>query len=348
MKHKQTLSSAVACVVLSLLLLTVLYFSSGIHREAAQPFTRTFRSIVELRKVYDIKYNSYYIAGVTQDSIYLGNLTAPLHAIGMDNESLDTQHIEIKVKNLPKLSLRSTRLSVRDRHFFISDGSNRTIITGHTGTWKMLNTYIVDEYFNDFEPIDSSFFAVRAYGTNRENILGTISARKDNIVQFSDHLLEKQIDGIFCTDGMLHYVPYFDNLVYVYYYRNEYIVFGKALNLVARSNTLDTISFAQIESHKLVSSNTYTMTRPPVLVNRNTCVWDRSLLINSPSLSKNENREAFRTSSVIDVYDLQTRTYSFSFRIADYNGQKLKSFTVSGNTLIALFDHYFIAYTITM
>jgi hypothetical protein len=237
---------------------------------------------------------------------------------------------------------------VRDNHFFLSDGPNRTIITGHTGEWHTQYSHIVDEYFNDFEPIDSSLYAVRAYSIEKENILGTISTRGNRGIRFAKDLLEKQIDGIFCTDGMLHYVPYFDNLVYVYYYRNQYIVFDKALKLITRSNTLDTTSIAQIKSHKLASSGTYAMTSPPVLVNRNTCIWNKYLLVNSPSLSTNESPETFETSSIIDVYDLQNRKYVFSFHVPDFDNQKLKSFGASGNTMIALFDHYLIAYSIAL
>lgn len=335
-------------MAISFIVLTVLYSTSGINRNSAQPFERTFREIVEPVRVYDVKFNSYYIAGGTRDSIYLGNLTAALHVIGIDNRTLDTQHIQIKIKELPKLPLASTQISIRDDHFFISNGPNRTIITGRTGHWIARRPYLVDEYFNDFEPLEPSLYAVRAYNTRRENILGIINTQAENVIRFNDHLLEKQIDGIFCTDGMLHYVPYLDRLVYVYYYRNQYIVFDRDLNLVARSTTLDTISVAQIQSHKLASSNTYTMTRPPVLVNRNTCVWGKFLFINSPTLSRTEDEEIFRMSSVIDVYDLQTSRYKFSFHIPDFNGHKLKSFGAWGNTLVALFDHYVVTFRITV
>jgi len=337
-----------ACGGLSVLLLAILYTRSGISQTGAQPFKRFFREIAEPSKVYDIKYNSYYIAGTTRDSIYLGNLTAPLHIIGIDNQSLDTQHIEIRTKTLPTLSLHSTRISVRDGFFYISDGANRTIIVGRTGEWRPQHTYIINEHFNDFEPIDSTFYAIGAYSLQRENILGTIRTGKNSIIEFEDQLLEKQIDGIFSTDGMLHYIPDLGHLIYVYYYRNQYILFDTALDLVTRCKTLDTTSFAQIRTHKLASSDTYTLKAPPVLVNKNTCVWRKFLLIDSPALAENENKNTFRLSSVIDVYNLQTQTYAFSFHISEFNRSKFKSFGASGNTLIALFDHYFIAYNITM
>ncbi len=45
----------------------------------------------------DIKYNSYYVAGLVDSCIYLGNVVAPLHVLKVNIITLDTQYVRLQI-----------------------------------------------------------------------------------------------------------------------------------------------------------------------------------------------------------------------------------------------------------
>jgi hypothetical protein len=161
---------------------------------------------------------------------------------------------------------------------------------------------------------------------------------------FKRGLLEKQIDGIFCVEGTLHYSQELKQLIYLYSYRNQYMTMDTDLNLIQRYHTIDTFSHAQIKVAKVESQNYSTLTGIPALINGISCVSGKYLFIRSNLLSKNEDEEKFKAGAVIDVYDLTTGTYSNSFYLADFKAQKLSGFYVFNNQLAAIFGRHLILY----
>ena len=61
-------------------------------------------------------------------------------------------------------------------------------------------------------------------------------------------------------------------------------------------------------------------------------------------LAKNEDEKKFENSSVIDTYNLRDGQYQFSFYLPKHNEKKMREFKVSGDMLIALYDHYVLKY----
>src|SRR5690606_42055040 len=76
---KKRILYIILTLVVSTFLVIGLFLSSEHIMKKENPFIRRFIP----HHIHDVKYidlevNSYYIAGVTKDSIYLGNYTAPL------------------------------------------------------------------------------------------------------------------------------------------------------------------------------------------------------------------------------------------------------------------------------
>ena len=155
-------------------------------------------------------------------------------------------------------------------------------------------------------------------------------------------LLVKQGEGLFSTDGMLLYDKSISRLIYMYYYRNQFICMDTNLKLLYKGKTIDTISRAQIKVSKIKSGseNTFTLSVPPLVVNKKGSVYKGCLFVHSNIIAKNETKKAFDNASVIDVYNLKAGSYKFSFYLPDYNNTKMFDFAINGNTLIALYDHY--------
>lgn len=324
------------CLIFSAALVVVLYALSDNQIRKHNSFLRIilknpFNNIGGM----DLKFNSYYLSGASNDKLYLGNYTAPLHLLTSNFQLTDTQSVVLSIHNIEKLKYKSPRLSVVPPYFYIMDGSMPSLYRGDLREGQA-DSFMFDKaaYFIDAIPVGTSTFAIRTTSSlTQELALGKIIPDTP-YVKVDTTLLQKQIDGKFCTDGMLLYDRELARIVYLYNYRNQYIVADTSLNLLYRGTTIDTVTYAQIATANISSDKTYTMAAPPLSVNDASCVANGLLFVKSPLLSKNETEETFRRMSVVDVYDLKEGAYKFSFYVPKFDGKSFEEFKVSDNKLI--------------
>lgn len=347
--NRRTSKIFILTILISILTVGFL-FMSGRRNENYQhaSFTRIFSSnLLKNQKVLDVKYNSYYISGVSKTKIYLANSVNPFHLLVIDKSLADTSHVQIMVKD--SISYRSIKVAVDSPYFYIADGTMPFIYKGDVKSWIPIELLNESSFFVDMIPISRNGLVFRTI-SNLQNTFG----KKDLGDSFSkmviyQALLEKQIDGLFCTDGTLLYDASDRALVYIYFYRNQYLYMDTSFSLIRRGNTIDTVSRAKIKVAKISSENAVTMNAPPLLVNKKGSISGSWLFINSNLLSKDENKENFEKASVIDVYNIKKNQYKFSFYLPDEHGKDLKSFVVTDNNLIiALHDQYIVTYDLNM
>lgn len=346
---RRTLIIAVGCFVLSVTIVMVLYAISDLSSDKHEPFSRVFRDdILKNMRMLDCKYNSYYIAGATADHIYLGNFTAPLHILQTNNVLKDTQHILVNIRNLPNLKHRSLRVKVDSPYFFLMEGVMPYLLRGKIQDWQAYKFMYDSVFFTHAVPIGPTSFSIRALSSDsREYVLAKVNNETPHIKLFPG-LLEKQIDGVFCVDGQLQYNKQLKQLIYMYYYRNQYIVMDSNLNLAFRANTIDTNRIAKIKVDSIRSKKSFSKSGPSKLVNRTFSTSGDWLYINSKLLSIKENALVFKESSVIDVYNLKNHSYHFSFYLPDYKEKKMSNFLVHNNVLFAVYDQYLISYDLNL
>lgn len=290
----------------------------------------------------DLGFNSYYFAGIANGKIYLGNSTAPLLLTETDASLQHKKEIVIKLNNL-NFPFRSLHVNVYSKYFFASDGTVPVIFRGKTGQWSAQQQHGITPRFTNPVFTDSVSTAFRTDKTNGENILGAYSQTLNKVV-LNPALLQKQIDGIFDTDGMLNYDPYTNQLVYIYYYRNQYIVTDSQLKLKYRGNTIDTISKAQIKLAYNSARDETKMAAPPVYVNKKACTYKGLLFVNSALMGKFEDEKMWKQASIIDVYDLQNHSYIVSFYIYNIDRERLSHFAVHGNKFYGLIGTHLVSY----
>lgn len=301
---------------------------------------------LELLAETDIKYNSYYIAGATESHTYLGNAAAPSHLLVVDKMLTDTQHVRLKIKSTKNFKYRSIKVNVDSPYFYLTDGSLPATLRGTLNDWEASRFKDEKAYFSTFLPINKSSFALTMVSSkSNENILAKATTYPPYI-QLAPSILEKQVDGIFCTEGLLHYSKELDYLVYLYRYRNQFICMDTSFNVIYRGNTIDSISVAQIEVAEIKSDNSKTLAKSPLVVNKQSRVSGNWLFVNSNLLAKNDHPKTFEESSIIDVYDLKDGIYKFSFKLYHYQGGKMGDFKVIGNRLVVLHDHFMRVYRI--
>ena len=164
----------------------------------------------------------------------------------------------------------------------------------------------------------------------------------------SNGVLEKQLDGKFCTDGMLLFDNYNSSLLYMYYYRNQFIVLDTNLHILAKYKTIDTTNKVSITLDTIYSENRVTFSSPPGIVNKRATLSNKLLFINSALKASNEDEQLNNQDNDIDIYRLDNGNYAFSFTLPAFRKQKLSSMIVSGNMLFGIYDSYLISFELNL
>jgi len=293
---------------------------------------------------YDLKFNSYYFAGSGNGKVYLGNPTAPLQVTVFDTalNRMDTYQIRV---DKPRIRFSSIQLKVLPPYFYLVDGNMPFLFRGIISDWKASHKLRGNAYFSQIVPLDSLSIVYRTIPLKTKmNTLGLINLKDTLKIHLAHGLLEKQVDGIFDTEGDLIYNRQRQEILYVYRYRNQFITAGKALNVHYRGNTIDTVSHAHIRVAHLKSTGTSKLSAPPLTVNRASASFDDFLYVNSALPGQFEPLSMWEKASIIDVYDLNSRTYQFSFYVYNVGRAKARSFIVNEGGLYALIDNRLVRY----
>lgn len=345
---KKTVIKLGICFLLGTVVVLSLFAATYKIRHEPNSFLREYqRPFLQSRPVIDLTFNSYYIAGITEDAVYLGNITAPFDVLVTNKTLTDSQHVKLRIKGVKNPTIyKSATIKIDPPYFFLADGIKPLLYRGKIGQWEAEKfDYDSGAYFQQLVPLGNNSFAIRtAQYKTLYRILGKVQQDSPRI-RLDSTLLQKQVDGIFCTDGMLMYNSQLKRLVYTYYYRNEFILYDTNLNLDYRGHTIDTFSRAQLKIGYVPSDRT-TILLDKKITNIRSCTSGNYLYISSNLLAKNDSKGWLDTNSIIDVYDLRSNTYKFSFILPHYKDQRMRDFMVSGEIMIVLYDNYMVKYNL--
>ena len=345
---KRFIISTSITFITSIIIVFLLYFFSEqeIHRNNG--FTRRMpHHPANAIKAVDIKFNSYYIAGFEKGRIYLGNVTAPLRVLSIDKTLNDVKEITLKINDVKKYHFSSIQVRVEGPYFYMSDGRVPVVLRGKIGEWVAKPFSKNDKnFFTHLEPMDTINFALRGINVAEGNIIGKLSiSKKNDTIKLVKGLLRKRGDGLFDTDGMLSYNKELEKLVYVYYYRNEYVTINRDFSGIYRGNTIDTLKEVKLKIADVKSRGERKFANNPTKIQEYSTTYGKYLFVKSDRLGKYEREIMLKDAGIIDVYDLQKHTYEFSFYLYNYENEKIKSFKVHGNLLFGLTDKkYLVCY----
>ncbi|PTS87396.1 hypothetical protein DBR27_24510, partial [Flavobacterium sp. HMWF030] len=331
--------------VFSIVIVVALFLFSEEIMHYENPFIRRYPNhAATLQDQKDIKFNSYYIAGFATERIYLGNSTAPLQVLSLD-KTLKNKRMEKITFDPKKIPFSMVRIGVRGKYFYLKDGTVPVIFRGTTSDWKINKELQGIHYYDQAEPMDSATIVFRSNnGKNLANIIGVFRFGAKKKIEYKGTLLQKQIDGVFDTDGKLLYTENPNRIIYLYYYRNEFIVADKTGELQFRGHTIDTTTKAKIKVSYLENHTVRKMSAPPFIVNANAAVCQNLLFVYSKIKGKYENEKLWEQASIIDVYDLNKNAYLMSFPVYNIGKYKLKNFIVTPSYLYALIGNEIVIY----
>lgn len=341
--NKKTVFTLLGCLLVSLLLVLLLAF---FNRETTHSygFNRALKpNLVTQVNSFDLGYNSFYLSGVTNDHVYLGNYMSPLLLVRKDFTLADTSHLKLSAPETA-LDWRRVLVVVDSPIVYILEGTTPAILHTELPDLKNFKKNLEQPYFVAAQPISPSVSIRKVFDIRLQQHALNRKIKEQPYDTYSSGVLEPQGDGRFSVAGQLRYDPKTTNLLYVYSYRNEFIKLDSALNIIYKRNTIDTISTAQIEVAQLDGGKELTMSKPPLLVNKNGYLTPSWIFINSALMADNESKESFEKSSVIDIYSVNNGEYQFSFHIPDYKGNKIRDFKVWNNYFLAMQGQYIVIY----
>ncbi len=297
----------------------------------------------EAVKEINLNSTNVYFAGASNDTVFLGDYSAPLKIIAVTPNGIRAIN---KVKlNQMDFPFTSIQIRVAAPYFYLVDGNVPAIFKGKIEDWNANYMLKGNSYFSSVMAIDSTGLIIRSILKNsKTNTLGKINFNDTSTFKFNPKLIQKQLDGQFDTDGQLHYDRFDNKLVYLYAYRNQFIITDKNLKLLHRGNTIDTISKAHLKVVTVQSNGETKLAAPPLVVNKASALYKNLLFVNSQLPGQFENLKMWEKASIIDVYDINKNSYLLSFYINKSGLKKLKNFYIQGNYLYVLIDDNLVIY----
>jgi len=168
-----------------------------------------------------------------------------------------------------------------------------------------------------------------------------------NTLYKEHNISEKRGDAGFSTDGNLIFDDSTRRIIYVEYYRNQFICMDTSLHLLYKANTIDTGKHPAVKViwNKSKQSQEVTNGSPLYEINLESKVKNGSLYIHSACKAGNETPGDFAHHAAIDVYQITNGHYRGSFYIPEFKEERLKEFEIAGNKIIALYNDYIVIYS---
>lgn len=330
--------------ILSAFTVIILYNLSEkkIHRNNA--FIRRYphHPITEMNGI-PLKYNSYYIAGFHKDNIILGNSSAPLHLLIVNTSLKNIEPKRIKIVTSKEYPFTSIQIKIKTPYFYIVDGTIPLILKGNIKNWEATEIIKPSPKFSSLEPINVDQFIIRQHKTNVNEYDLNIINKSNNFNSIGNkNILQKQIDGIFDTDGIVLHNAELNKIIYTYYYRNQFIVADNNLSNKKTHKTIDTLQQAPLTFAYIKNNSQKKLAKQPIVVNIYGATSNKYVFIKSNRLGKYESETIARQASIIDVYDIIKNTYEFSFYFYHYKNEEIKTFKIYKNLIIGLTQNHLV------
>lgn len=316
------------------------------------PFNRKFPQGVAIKVAETELWNhNLYIAGYNQRGVYIADSKAPLYVFKFDTslKHFDEYKISIDKEDFP---FRKIQTIIEPPHFWMVDGTVPVIYKGKTDSWQA-NVEIDENIppFSKFVMADTNRIHFRTqYSKFRENVLGQVNFiknDKENII-YNNSLLEKQTDGVFDTDGMLIRDKEYEQTIYLYYYRNQYIVIDKKLELMHKGATIDTFAHAHIKIIENQKTGERKLSSNPLLVNQLSTASSGHLIIKSNIKGQFEPKEMWDKASIMDIYNILDNQYINSFYVHNIDKYKVKGMILNKTDLYLIIGNHLVKYKITL
>ena len=302
-------------------------------------FTRNYREnaltpIAEQK----LEFNSYYVAGVNDSLVYLGNSTGFTHGVVWNYHTNDTTHFRIKISNAPEQFASLPKWQVYEDYFFIGEGVGPSLYRGLVGEWIAEEFMLVVPYYNDIMVLDTTEFIIRALQASTQKYVLATYNNMEPYVQIHD-VLEQEAGNLFQADGSIIWNPERQEISYLYFYRNKIDTWNNGFKEQSGTNLIYNLDASAVSTHQ-GRDGTHLRDSPIPALHSNIRTWKNQSYVLSNVMGK-ENPEEFSDNTIIDVY---MDDYSQSLRLSNRNGEKARNFYITDDYIIALYPTELVVY----
>lgn len=341
-KAKKYLSMVSLIVIVNSLSVYLLYIQSENQLRKNNNFTRRYIPHVLKDEVrLDINYNSFYFIGQDNTNIYLGNTTAPLNLtiVQKDLQSFSKFRIPLDPKSHP---FKSLRVTLQVPYYYIYDGTVPIIYKGRLDQADSLQTVSLnDMYFDQLNIISDTSLVFRSQSSKFKTFV--IGTYQNHQMALHYDILGTQNLGYIENDGLL--ISDFDkkNFIYLYYYKNVFIVVN---NITHQQHQFKLISFNKKQKTETVKlpDGSNKIKNPLQQSVKNATVSGNLLFVNSNSKATHDGIMQWNKASIIDLYKINQQYYSGSFLVPDSHGEKVKDMFIDGEFVYFLIGNEIIKY----
>lgn len=299
----------------------------------------------------DLKFNSWYISGLGQSRICLGNMAAPLTLLSCNYKLKDTVYTKLPFSSELKLDWHVARSRIDSPFVCLMDYRTPALAMARLDARFNKSYSMEGMHFDLMQLLSPGSVIVNGY----EPAIGQKSVQKIwlgaagavlNKNQSYAHQL--QTGGDFSIDGFITCNRKQNAVLFTYYYRNTFICLDTNLNLRYIGKTIDTNTIAKlnVEQLQVDGKKVETITGSPVIVNKRGYSDGNFFYLQAGLRADNERLKIFENPVTIDVYQLDTGAYCHSLYLPEYKGEVLSGFSVRGNMLIAIRGRYLLTYGI--
>ena len=334
-----------ACFIFGMASIVVLYFLSPRINSRENGFIRLFPPH-RLDYIHDRKLDAdgNYLAGWSNSGFYLGNSQNPDKSIYVDSSLSHLSVQSLKIKKDRSRYAFYLRTHVDSPFAMIYEGITPILWSGRLDDSVMTQKSIDTSHFLNALPVSNSSWILKTYDPKLSQVILIKKDYASNYQYNNRYILDKSAEGIFSTDGTLEFDPESKHLFYIYSYKNKFVCLDSNLKSIYIGKTIDTIRHPVIQILADENRKMTSVAGSSILVNKMAAVSHNCLFVRSNLLANNENKSIFDRTSVIDIYDDRTGNYQYSFYIPDFQEEKMMSFQVRKDRLIALYDHYVVLY----
>ncbi|MCD9015199.1 hypothetical protein [Parachryseolinea silvisoli] len=333
------------------LIMAVLFYASAKDIRYTQEFVRLTPGIsISKEAESELSFNDYYLAGILSDKIYLARKGQVDRIFEYDSSLIFLSEIALDIDTGATRFTKNAIIKIDSLNFIIQDGAVPCIMKGRIGYWKAEPLKLGSDYFDFAVPISNNTFVVQItageIGRNSPKKMLGIIKTDSSILRLAPSVLEGQIDEYFSNVGFLRYSKDLKCSVFTYAYRNQYILLDSMLSVIGSGRTIDSISKVKINPIE-ISEGKYTLASTAAIVNINTQVWNKLLMVHSNLMGNLEFRDIFDNGSPVDLYDLETKRYMASFYVPHLDNEKMQSFMVGeNNNLLVIYGNKVVKYRI--
>lgn len=244
--------------------------------------------------------------------------------------------------NRKDIHFRSPVLEVKDSIIYLYDGTVPVIFAGSIENNYLAEQSVGKTYFRKIKSLDAGHFAIGAFHRQKQiQSLGIISEGSKESVKLNPNLLEKRKDGFFESDGLLNYDTSTKKIVYVYHYKNQFVVTDKSLKSRRIFKTIDTVQTPNLGLSVLRDGSS--KLNNPLIVNKRSFVYKGVLFIESDRKGKLE-KDRGKKAVILDLYSIVEQKYLGSISVPNRDQKERIQFAVNKDQLYVIIENELIRY----